>query len=394
MGRNNNNNTLPGAIIIEGHVQGLSNTRSLGETGIPVYVVDKNDCIAQHSKYCRNFFKCPDFIEDKFADFLIELAKAETIKDWVLIPSNDHAVFTISKHKDRLEQYYKVITPSLEIIEDIYDKLKLIEIAHKNNVFVPMTQNFKSVNDKISKNLHFPVLTKGRNGLSFYKAIGRKVFLAQNEAELRKQLYYIDQKFNISKTFIQELIPFDGSNKTISFTAFCIEGEIKSHWTGIKLREHPIRFGTATFTKSIYNEACHFQSIPLLKTLNYTGVCEIEYILDPRTSEYKLIEMNPRTWLWVDLAKASGVDYALMIYNYVNGKPIKNSLPDETPRYWRNPFTDFAYSILSIMKLELNPIRYLSSLFIKNTVNPLFFKGDMKPGVMYLLNILRYKNTR
>ncbi|HNR65773.1 MAG TPA: hypothetical protein PKJ95_05740, partial [Atribacterota bacterium] len=98
----------PGAIIIEGHVQGLSNTRSLGEAGIPVYVVDKIKCIARHSKYCRKFFLCPDFIQDEFATFLIDLAEKEGVKGWVLIPSNDHAVYTISKHKTRLEQYYKL----------------------------------------------------------------------------------------------------------------------------------------------------------------------------------------------------------------------------------------------------------------------------------------------
>ena len=46
------NNT--GVIVIEGHVQGLSNTRSLGEKGIPVYVVDKDNCIARYSRYRLN----------------------------------------------------------------------------------------------------------------------------------------------------------------------------------------------------------------------------------------------------------------------------------------------------------------------------------------------------
>ena len=37
---------MKGAIVIEGHVQGLSNTRSLGELGIPVYVLDVSHCLA------------------------------------------------------------------------------------------------------------------------------------------------------------------------------------------------------------------------------------------------------------------------------------------------------------------------------------------------------------
>lgn len=85
-----------GAIIIEGHVQGLSNARSLGSKGIPVYVVDINTCIARYSKYCKKFFICPSFKSYEFTDFLIELAIKENLKDWVLILSYDHAVKTLS----------------------------------------------------------------------------------------------------------------------------------------------------------------------------------------------------------------------------------------------------------------------------------------------------------
>jgi D-aspartate ligase len=385
----------PGAIIIEGHIQGLSNTRSLGEAGIPVYVVDKTRCIAQHSKYCKEFFRCPDFIKDEFADFLIALAKKKDIKGWVLIPSNDHAVYILSKHKKRLEEYFKLITPGLEIIDNIYDKVRLIEIAKKLDVPVPVTQIFHSADDPISRALKFPVLTKGRNGLSFYKAVGKKAFIAYNETELRAQLKIIGNIMGVSESLTQELIPYDGRNKTISFTAFCDKGKIKAHWTGVKLREHPLQFGTATFAKNTTVTECHHQSEKLLTALNYTGVCEVEYLSDPRTGEYKLIEINPRTWLWVGLAKTSGVDYPKMIYDYVNGDNLDYTLDDDdNTHYWRNPLTDFVYSALAILKLKLNPFKYFVSLFYKKMVNPLFIKGDMKPGFFYILNLFHYVAKR
>ena len=161
----------PGAIIIEGHIQGLSNTRSLGEAGIPVFVVDKTNCIARYSRYCNKFFRCPDFLNDEFATFLITLAQNENIKDWILLPSNDHAVFTISKHKNRLEKYYKVITPDFSIIENIYDKSRLLKLADKVGVPIPHTYYFQKVADEIPEELNYPVITKGRYGLSFYKAL-------------------------------------------------------------------------------------------------------------------------------------------------------------------------------------------------------------------------------
>ena len=44
-----------------------------------------------------------------------------------------------------------------------------------------------------------------------------------------------------------------------------MDGEVKSFWIGIKLREHPLQFGTATFTESIYNKEVHEYSKKLLK---------------------------------------------------------------------------------------------------------------------------------
>lgn len=385
---------IPGAIIIEGHVQGLSNTRSLGEAGIPVYVVDKTNCIARYSKYCKKFFRSPDFIKDEFADFLIDLAVREKIKDWVLIPSNDHAVYSLSKHKARLEEHYKVITPGLEVIDNIYDKLRLLDIAKQQGVPIPFTQNFRTVDDPVDSDLRFPVITKGRNGLSFYKALHKKALLAEDEAELRQQLQLIGGKYAISETFSQELIPFDGSNKTISFTAFCIEGEIKSHWAGVKLREHPLRFGTATFAQSILCEECYLQSVPLLKSLNYTGVCEVEYLFDPRDGKYKLIEINARTWLWVGLAKACGVDFAKMIYDFTNENETHYPATYEVGVKWFNPISDAIFSFAAMLKGYLKPGQYLNSIMSGKNVNALFVKGDLKPGFAYFINLLSFLKHR
>lgn len=382
----------PGAIIIEGHVQGLSNTRSLGEAGIPVYVVDKTNCIARYSKYCIKFFHCPDFIKDDFAEFLIKLAKSEEINNWVLIPSNDHAVYTISKHKTKLEYYYKVITPGLDIIEKIYDKSKLIKIAQRANVPVPTTQFLYSEEVYLKENLKYPVIIKGRNGLSFYKAIGKKVLIANNGEDLQEKIEFIRKSSSVDATFIQELIPFNASNYTISFTAFCVKGNINAHWSGVKLREHPFRFGTATYTKSIDNPACYQQSIPLLKELNYTGVCEVEYIQDPRDGEYKLIEINPRTWLWVGLAKACGVNYAKYIYDYFHGE-ICFAESADCSKMWINIFTDFVFSLKSLFTGDIKIRQYINS-YKGEMVRAVYYSKDKKPSFMYGIFLLKFLRMR
>lgn len=378
-----------GAIIIEGHVQGLANTRALGKAGIPVYVVDTGNCVAKYSKYCQKFLNCPDYNSDDFADFLIELAEKEKLKDWVLIPSNDHAVYTISKHKDRLEKYYKFTIQNLELIKKIYNKATLLEIAEKCGVPIQQTEYIDD--NKKNINLKFPVLTKGKEGLTFYKKTGKKAFLSANQTELENDLKEISKKIDLKESFTQELIPFDGTNKTISFTAFCIDGEIKTYWMGVKLREHPIQFGTATLTESIFIKECLEQSEKLLLELNYTGVCEVEYLKDPIDGLYKLIEINPRTWLWVGLAIECGINYPLYIYNYLNN--IENEYPQQYPVgvKWFNPYTDFVFSLQAIIKRKLKLKSYVTQL-MGNRINALWEFGDPLPFFMYgvlLFNMLK-----
>lgn len=376
-----------GAIIIEGHVQGLSNTRSLGEKGIPVIVVDTNNCVARYSKYCKEFFKCPPYNSDALADFLIEIAVKKELKDWILIPSNDHAVLTISRNKNKLEKHFKIITPGLDVIENIYDKTRLIELAVKADVPVPSTFCFESKNFN-EQQLPYPLLIKGRQGLDFFKATGKKAFYVANQAELNLQIKNISNVLSINKILIQEVIPDNKINKTISFTAFCVNGEIKTYWMGIKLREHPVRFGTATLAKSLYIEDCYHQSVPLLKILNYTGVCEIEYLQDPRDKKYKLIEMNARTWLWVSLAKFCGVDYAKIMYDSVNDANIQYPEKYDLDKYWINPFTDFVYKLIEVFKGNISLEHWI--IFKRKKVNALFTNKDFKPGLFYLFNMFPF----
>jgi D-aspartate ligase len=383
-----------GAIIIEGHVQGLSNTRALGEQGIPVWVIDKTNCIAQYSKYCKKFIKCPDFQSDEFGPFLIELAVKENIKDWLLIPSNDHAVFAIAKNKKQLLDYYKFVVSDLSIIEKIYDKGNLLEVSKKVNVPFPKTQFFHSSDEVLSTEIEFPVLTKGRTGLNFYKSLKKKAFLANNADELKEQLKLISGKIPLNQTFTQELIPFDGKNKTISFTAFCVEGEIKTHWSGVKLREHPIQFGTATFTQSVSVKELFDQSKKILSELNYSGICEVEFLFDPRDKQYKLIEINARSWLWVGLAKKCGVNYAKILYDFVNNKPIDYPKSYKLGEYWINPITDFIYSWIGIIKGKVKMKDYFKTLFFTKKNNALFEKGDWKPGFMYFIKTIDFINKR
>ena len=367
----------PGAIIIEGHVQGLSNTRALGEIGVPVVVIDKYSCIARYSKYCTAFYQCPDFQSEEFIDFLINLAEKKNLKGWSLIPSNDHIVFNLSQNLERIQKYFKTLAPAPDQLINIYNKQKLLETAKIITVPYPKTF-YPDASELIDFNLKFPVIVKGKYGLTFYKIFGRKAYFAKNTKQLQSQLELIDNKGDLNSVFIQEIIPDAGNNKTISYTAFCVEGDVKTYWVGQKLREHPWTFGTATFTESIHNEKVKDYSEKLIKKLNYSGVCEVEFLYHPKEKKYMLIEINPRTWLWVGLAKCNGINFAYYMYNYLND--IETDYPDsyEAGLKWRNYWTDSVYTLLAIFKGKIGLGDYRKSLK-GPIVSAVKSKDDPKP---------------
>lgn len=382
-----------GAVIIEGHIQGLSNTRALGEAGIPVYVVDRNNCIAHYSKYCLKFVRCPDFIDDAFTDFLVDLAVKNELKDWLLLPSNDHAVISISKNTEILRKYYKIITPPYDILRNIVNKAELLRIAVSVNISIPKTFYFSDNTDFSNAELSYPVLTKGVNGLSFYRKFRKKVFVSNNKSELERNLKIISLKIPVEETFTQEIIPPGADIKTVSFTAFCVEGEIKTYWMGEKLREHPVKFGTATFCRSLMVDEIYDPSARLLKSLAYSGICEIEYLKDPRDNTYRLIEINPRTWLWVGLAKAAGVNYARIIYDYVNNHDVNYPRSYDTGIRWTNRFTDLAYSIPAAIMGKIKLPELIES-YRGDMVYAVYDKTDLKPVIFYLLFLIKFLRKR
>ena len=340
---------LPGVIIIEGHVQGLANARALGRANIKVIVVSENNCLAHFSRYCRKFFKCPPYLSDEFIDFLINLALTEGIRDWVLLPSNDHAVYNISANREKLLVYYKIISPEPATLDKVYNKELLIKLCQSVNIPVPLSWFPEKKEDIDHSEFRFPLLIKGKNGLTFYKSLGRKAFFVKNPENLMTDVKNITGKTSFSNIYFQNLLPVENS-KPVSFTAFSVNGEIKSYWMGIKIREHPLKFGTATYSIGTDIPELFGLAERLLRELSFTGVCEIEFMYDSRDNEYKLIEVNARTWLWVDMAIKSGINYPLMIYNYLNAVDMDYTLSSNTRIEWMHYLTDIPYSLIGLAR--------------------------------------------
>jgi len=190
--------------------------------------------------------------------------------------------------------------------------------------------------------------------------------------------------------FIQEVLPYD--NKTVSVTVFAVNGALHAYWMGVKLREHPVTFGTATCCQSVFDQDMLDLSCKLIRELAYTGVCEIEWLRDSRDGQPKLIEINARTWLWVGLAAKCGVDYPNMIYEYLHRGTIPTVINYELGAIWLNIYTDIAYSILRVLRRIDSPVTILKSY--KRFTEATWDIVDPLPFVKYAQLMGRFVRSR
>ena len=120
---------------------------------------------------------------------------------------------------------------------------------------------------------------------------------------------------------IQELIPGGGSQQ-FGYCAFFRDGEAIGKMVVRRRRQHPLQFGRAsTYVETVDVPILEEYSQRFLKAANYYGLVELEYKLDPRDHQFKLLDVNARTWGYHSLGPAAGVDFSYMLYADQLGLP-------------------------------------------------------------------------
>jgi D-aspartate ligase len=105
----------------------LGVVRGFGSRGIPiVYIDSERSSVAKHSKYICRRLKCPSPLEseDGFISALLDFGK-QLDSRIVIIATTDEYILALSKHKEKLEQFYIIPTPSFEIIQSLVSKKRL-----------------------------------------------------------------------------------------------------------------------------------------------------------------------------------------------------------------------------------------------------------------------------
>jgi predicted ATP-grasp superfamily ATP-dependent carboligase len=87
-----------------------------------------------------------------------------------------------------------------------------------------------------------------------------------------------------------------------------------------RLRDYPVRGGPSTLRESVRHPQIEELGIRLLRSLQWYGVAMVEFKVDPRDNQPKLMELNPRFWGSLALAIHAGVDFPYLLYKMAMGE--------------------------------------------------------------------------
>ncbi len=353
------------AIVFNCSYNGLSIIQELSKNGVECVAMDCVRGIGTFSRYAT-YQKCPDprYEEEKFINTLENYCRSLDVKP-VLFPTNDEWALAVSKYKRRLSEVAYICVGSHNSVGLMLSKDEFYRVGREKNFMTPNTwerDDLQKIKDDV-----FPIVAKAK-----YKAVpdvGSKTvndFLQKNRLVLLESNEDLQNYVSANHEYLDHLV-FQEYVHGMSDSMYTVgiyadeNHKVKAVFTGRKVRGFPADIGD-----NIVGESCNVpkelveNTNSIVEELQYSGIAEFEYKKDAISGEYKLIEINPRSWSWIGITPFAGVNIPLIAYNDLTG----NSSPEqsfrqnsETVRYVK-VYQDFLNCLLRY--------RFSHSLWVKS----------------------------
>lgn len=375
---------VAGALVVGGDHPGLGVVRSLGRRGIPVYVLEDQPCISAVSRYATKVVRVPNILDERMTvDAVLETGRRYNLRDWVLIPTRDETVAAFSRYRQELAGFFRVTTVPWDSAVWAWHKRKTYELAESLGIPCPKTFTVRSAEELPSLYPHLPLALKPAVKENFFYATGAKAWRADTVEQLNAHFERAARHIPPDEILIQEIVPGDGRSQ-YSYCAFARDGRPLCVLTALRLRQHPREFGrAATYVETVDAPEVEYLSERFLRAIRYHGIVEIEYKRDARTGEYKLLDVNARTWGFHALGAACAVDFPWILYADQMGWPVEPARARPGVG-WIRLLTDIPTALSDIASGRLTIRGYLRSLRAAR-VEPVFSWSDPLPAMLEIL---------
>jgi D-aspartate ligase len=369
-----------GAVVIGGDYQGLGIVRSLGRRGVQAYVIDDERSIARYSRFTAFAQLVPSLLDAKdTVRALLDLGRKHGLRGWVLYPTRDEQVAAISQNREELSQFFRVPTPCWKTVKWLWDKRNTYGLAEKLGIPVPRTWYPRGIEDLAQIEGHFPVALKPAIKEHFIYVTKDKAWRADNAKQLREIFERALKHIPVEEIMIQDLIPGDGTSQ-YAYCSFFKEGNSIAHLTARRQRQHPLEFGrSSTYVETVELPLLEEYSERFLRAIDYYGLVEVEFKRDPRDGQYRLLDVNGRTWGYHTIGSRAGIDFPYVLFADQTNEPVESCTGKAGVR-WIRLLTDLPTGLVGILNGQIEWRRYLRSLRDYDE-EAVFSMNDPLPGI-------------
>ncbi len=353
----------PGALIVGGDCGSLSVIRSLGRHGIPARYVTDVDFLAKFSRYTKASASWLGPGHPAALSYLLNMAEQEGLAGWLLIPIGDAEVEFVAKNRERLSATFRLTTPDWETIRWAVDKKLTYQRAAMLGIPFPRTYNVRSLEDVERLDFLFPLILKPAKKEEINAFTLAKAWRVDDRAQLRVRFVQAASLVGPNAIVVQELIPGSGSAQ-YSYAGLWHNGSPTASLVARRTRQLPVDFGRgSTFVETLENPEIEDAATRFLRSINYSGVVEIEFKFDERERCFKLLDVNPRFWTWNALTRQAGLDLPSLLWQQAMGHVAEETRRGLAGKSWMYVTRDIPAALHDIRAGRLTALAYLRSVW-------------------------------
>lgn len=285
---------------------GYNILRSLSAHGLKVWAADtskKNVC--SMSKYCAGNFTYPDPFtrEENFVECLVR--KVEELKPKVLLPTHDETVI-IMRHRNRFPKDLIIPYGSEKLLLTLANKAQATELA--KNAGIPIPEVYTHIRE-VKK---YPVVFKTVIGNS-----AKGVYFPKSQEDL----VALTNKHKADETLLEEWIGgTDYSVDCVRWDGFC---KTSVHRALVTKTDGG---GTTTQREIVSMPQLETYAKMLLDSVDFHGVCGLDFRYDVKTNRAAFIEVNARFTGGIATPIAAGFDIPWVLYKLATTGMVDNDI--------------------------------------------------------------------
>lgn len=379
---------LPPVLLLGGEANAISVSRSLSAMGVKVYAVGEADSSAQYSRFCHWIdLPAEGSLEETWTRFLLGPA-SDHLVGAVVLACSDAGIRVLTNNREKLLTRFRLDESNPVAQMAMLDKLTTYQHAIAAGVPTPkfwIVDSRQQV-QSLEKELVYPLLVKPRMSHVFEQRFGKKFITVNGFDEL---LSALDTTNDAGvEVLLMELIPGPDTQLCSYYTYMDASGQPLYDFTKRIIRRYPAGMGTACYHITDWVPQIIPQALTLLRHVRLIGLANVEFKLDPRDGQYKLIECNARFTNPNCLVAAAGMDLGRFVYSRIVGLPLPEMKSFKSGlRLW-SPAQDFACFLDLRRSGELTFGQWFKSVLHRQSF-PYWSWTDPKPTLVRALRPLK-----